>query len=550
MIKINKDQLPKIYSCAVIILVTIEAFWSITNIMFQQDEWLGVGGALFRRDSGGFVYVLGEIISNFYNHPRFLPVTSLSNYVVYNLLSLNFSLYGIFALILAIMNALLVNLAIHKLTKSYIISVVVSLFWVTNNLSYEAITWIGTLVPSQFSFLFFMLSFYFLLSFAEQRFKRKRYLILSILFISLSLLSKEGGAFYIFIFPLLAWYLYSKVSWKEMVKLVILLSLPLIIVFVSPRLLSPKPDVLVFSGGSAISRESILYNAFLLPARSVYQVYLPHTKIYEFIFLTKKLHYDEPDGVAESIRSDAISLLVSFYTLLLILLVAVVIKDKNRPLVLYSLIGLLTSTLPFIVFENKDAIMFPRYYAFPALWGGLLLASLVRGIASFAPRSQQLIILIIFIPLIANNIIGIKQLLAEDIMVGQYRKNMLNQLTELKPQLGKNNVFYFFTSYTGFYEFQSGFGQTLAVWLYDTGKIPRPVLIDLDFWNSYYEGMKSYPEGKYGYFMTYQKLTEALERNPEINLNEVHAYYWDHPKHTIKNVSQETRGKLKQDLKR
>lgn len=533
----------------VIILVTLVTFSDIQKIFFQQDEWLGLGGALYRRDSGGLIYVLGEIVSNFYQHPRFLPVTSLSNYVVYNLFGLNFSYYGIFALILAITNALLVNLVIHKLTRSYLISVAVSLFWVTNNLSYQSITWIGTLIPSQLSFSLFILSLYFLLIYAEQRFKKKRYLILSIAFISISLLSKEGGAFYIAVFPLLAWYHYSNVHLKEKIKLVLFLCIPLIIIFVLPRLfLPPRPDILEFTGGKAISSQNMVYNAFLLPARTIFQVFLPQKQIYEFIYSSKKIHYNEQDGVAEDIRADAFSLLVSFYTLFFVLLATTLIKDKNRTLGLLSVVGLFVSTLPFIMFENKEAIMDPRYYTFPALWGGLLLFSLIGGMVNSIPKFNRQIIVIAIIVVTAFNISGIKLLLAGDIKTGQYRKDMLNQLTELKPDLHNNNVFYFFTENNGFYEFQSGFGQTLAVWLYDTGKIPRPVLTDLDFMNYYYEGIKSYPEGKYGYFMTYQKLIEALKNNPEISLNEVHAYYWNHPKHTIKNVTLEIQDELNQDL--
>ena len=131
-------------------------------------------------------------------------------------------------------------------------------------------------------------------------------------------------------------------------------------------------------------------------------------------------------------------------------------------------------------------------------------------------------------------------------MVGDYRRGILNTVSAVKPDLEKSNVFYFFTDITGFYEFQSGFGQTLAVWLFDTGKIPKEALIDREFWDGY-EGIKYYPKGKYGYYMTYDKLLNGLRQNQDIPISSVYSFYWDYQKHTVKNVSEEIREKLKRD---
>ena len=149
------------------------------------------------------------------------------------------------------------------------------------------------------------------------------------------------------------------------------------------------------------------------------------------------------------------------------------------------------------------------------------------------------------LPLLGYYVTNIKRDLALDIKTGAYRKAMLETVSQIKPNLERNNVFYFFTDNNGFWEFQSGFGQTLAVWLYNTGKVPNEALTDPDFWDLSHEGLKQYKTGKYGYFMTYSKLLSALKENPDVSSDNVHAYYWDYQKHSVKNVSGNIREKLK-----
>lgn len=139
-------------------------------------------------------------------------------------------------------------------------------------------------------------------------------------------------------------------------------------------------------------------------------------------------------------------------------------------------------------------------------------------------------------------------MLAQDVMIGNYRKGILETVSAVKPNLGQDNIFYFFTDHTGFWEFQSGFGQTLAVWLYDTGKISKEALTDRDYWDLSYEGIKSYKKGKYGYFMTYSKLLTALSENRDIPISSVRSFYWDYQHHSVKDVSVEIQNRLVADL--
>ncbi|RJQ27605.1 hypothetical protein C4577_01055 [Candidatus Parcubacteria bacterium] len=547
-----------IISIFIIIIVTVITFWHAKDIFFQQDEWLGLGKAISRSDSGGLPSLIADLMPGDKPLVRLLPLTSIFNYIVFNLFGLKMWAYGVMSLGLAIINASIIYLAIRKLSKSSLIALGAALFWVTSSLSSQAITWIGAVIPSQMSLTAFLGSLYFMLIYLDSVFKERRWLIFSIILMVVSLSFKESGIYYLITFPLLIWFLKDKLkdNFLARFKTMLLIVLPVFLVLIMPRLLSVFNHQTASSSAPTYfaSSTNVIYNAFLLPARSAFHVFLPVGKIYENIYSASRVHYAEDAGLGgcavECLIGDSFSLMVSFYIIVIILLTTLLINRDQKKIVLISLASFFASLLPFILYQNRTTVLEIRYYIFPTLWMGVILSSICYYLLSKIPKFRLFLMLVIFVPLIAFNIMNIRKGMEVDVKVGEYRRQMLQTVTEIKPDLQKDNVFYFFTDNTGFYEFQSGFGQTLAVWFYNTGKIPKEALTDFDFYNSYYEGLKEYSEGKYGYFMTYEKLIIAFQNNPDLDVNVLHAYYWDHPKHTIKNVSFEIRNKLKSDLEK
>lgn len=541
-----------ILSLSIIIFVSIVSFGGINNIFFQQDEWLGLGGAIYRQETFG---TLGSIkqVFNFQNRnesTRFLPVTSIANQLTSTNLKLNTGYYGLLSLAIVTTCALIFNQIVYKLTNSYLIATLTSLMWITNNLAYQAITWIATMMPSLLTVLFFLLGLYFLLIFNEK--KKSYFFVISILSVTLSLFSKESSIFYLITYAMVIWFFFKeKFNKVKKFKLTALLFVPLIIAIFVPRFLFSLNDQNNFSPSVAsASIVEISYNLFLIPAKSLFHVYFPQTKIYELTYLANNIHYSaQTNGfVVESIITDAFSLLIAFYFLFFIFIITLLAKVEHRKIILFSLISFFASTLPFIIFKNDAAVLENRFYIFPALWASLLLTSILFVLFSKFGKFRSILMILAFVPIIIYNISGIRKSLAQDILIGNYRKGILNTVSGIKSQLGHDNVFYFYTENNGFYEFQSGFGQTLAVWFYSTGKIPKEALTDRDYWDLSYEGIKIYPEGGYGYFMTYGKLQQALKENPNITLNQVFSFYWDPQKHTVKNVSENIREKLKKDI--
>ena len=162
---------PHLISLLVIILIGVVTFLGIDKIFFQQDEWLGLGGAIYRQETFGTMGSIKQVF-NFQNRnesTRFLPITSIANHFLYNNFRLNTGAYGLLSLTILIICALLINSIVYKLTNSHLISTITSLLWVTNNLAYQAFTWIATMMPSLLTVLFFLLGLYFLLVYNEKQ---------------------------------------------------------------------------------------------------------------------------------------------------------------------------------------------------------------------------------------------------------------------------------------------------------------------------------------------------------------------------------------------
>ena len=214
----------KLISIAVIIFVVVIAFGNINKIFFQQDEWLGLGNAFSFRAGGGVKQIMQEVFLPSYALSRVLPLTGLTNYVVFNTFKLNPWAYGLLAVGVASLNAILLYLILQKWLDSDIVGILVASLWITNNLAVQSITWIGTFIPSQFSVLFFLLAWWFCL---------KGKIWITVILMWASLWYKEMAPFYILLFPVILW-LNQKLTRKNL----LILTLPLVIMLGLPRLVN------------------------------------------------------------------------------------------------------------------------------------------------------------------------------------------------------------------------------------------------------------------------------------------------------------------------
>jgi len=528
-----------------VILFGVVAYNGLTDLIFQQDEWMSLGASITRLEEGGVIRSIEDSFNLPASITRVLPVAAILNHYVFNIFGLDFFKYGLLALFLVIINSLVVFWFAYKLVGRWLPSIFAALMWLTNPLSYQAVSWFGAMSTAQISFLLFIVSSICLLIFLEGN--RKKWLFLSLVLILASVWTKETGVFYVVVFILLI--LRSRL--KNKIKYLLVVFIPIVIAFVIPRFFMVGNQGMDNVGGEQPGR--LTYNIFLLPARSLSQVYFSQKDMYDFFrYINTNYYGGQIDGyVVEGIIPDVVSIMMSFYFVLLILL-AVLISGRtvDRGIVFISLLSFFASVLPFAIFENRAAILEPRYYIYPALWGGIVFSFVIWSLLSRLGWLGKALFVLVGLMVLNYNVSGVQASLKADVELGSYRRDILETVSLVGPKLGKDIIYYFFTDHTGFYEFQSGFGQTLGVWFYDTGKVPREVLTDLDFWDPSYEGLKKFGDTKYGYFMTYDLLIEALRQNTDIILDNVHSFYWDHAGHSVTDVSEQIRDKLREDLAR
>lgn len=528
----------------VIIIVAVFTFGGLKDTFFQQDEWLGLGSALYRRDNGG----LSKVVYDIFHNPtsRFLPLTSLTNYFVFTTVKFNFGAYGVMAILLAILNTHLAYMFATKLLSSKLIGLASALFWLVNGMSFQAITWISPVVPSQLCFLFMLLGLNYFLRYLSK--PSLKLVVITTFLITCSLLYKEIGVFFVFVIPLLSLLQTNRSFLRtHFFHLAIIIVVPILVAQVSPLFFLPKLSTGTFTNLAPSAR--IISSAFIIPARSLFQIFVPLRPFYNLVYkFNTSFYLEETNGyVIETIVGDVVSLLGSVIILFIVTLCLAISSSRYSKIIAVCLLGFVSSCLPFVIFSANATLLEPRFYIFPSFWGGLLLGAFVAGVTSKFSKHPLLVRVLTGVGvtiLLAFHIVSVKKYIGADLGVASYRKSILNTIAQIKPNLSSTTIWYFYTDNNGFYEYQSGVGQMLAVWLYETGSIPDEALVDLNFWDAGYEGVKNFSSGAYGYFMTREKLKSHLDTHPEFDLTNLHAYYWDQQLHTVTNVSQAIRAEL------
>ena len=133
-----KKYISVISACAILALIIINIYLSLTKTFFQQDEWIGYGLYL-AKGSEVILQSTGSILGIFLGQGRIL--TNLVYFIFHTYFPLNAYPIAIFAIVFHIINTLIVFYLAKKLFKSTPSAFLGSLFFATNSISQSAITW-------------------------------------------------------------------------------------------------------------------------------------------------------------------------------------------------------------------------------------------------------------------------------------------------------------------------------------------------------------------------------------------------------------------------
>lgn len=177
-----------------IISINIIVFRKLSQAFFQQDEWFGLGKAIYSKTQGLGYYF--KILSGYH----FTPLSLFFYFWEFNSFGLNIAHYYLASVILHLITTFLVYVLIFNLTRRKTIGCIAALFFMLNSVSSQAITWIGAGINTLGCALFVLLSLIAFLEYIKSD-KRKFYYWSIVLFI-ISLGFKESSLFLLLFLPL------------------------------------------------------------------------------------------------------------------------------------------------------------------------------------------------------------------------------------------------------------------------------------------------------------------------------------------------------------
>lgn len=547
----------------------ILTFGKLPFTFFLQDEWLIIGTYL-RLDKADLDWLHRFFIYKQLTH--LVPFAHLVSYAQFELFRLNFFLYGASAIIIHLINTILVYYLSSLLLKKRILSFIAGFLFLTSSISHQGFTWIATTIGTSFSTLFLLLSLIFFTKYITKTTYKIRYLILSAVFLAISILFKEISIF-AFIFLPVFWFIYKRNDLAKL-KMILIMFVPLGVLYMSIRIINLIMINLTNSMESGFTQPGLgeyAFRIFALPLRFISQGILPQeiiikvssnwvNVVYPFYEDSQNLK-DLIPHIAQSVGAD----IVSFFFAVLVIIISIIFilfykkrEQQYAKTILLSLVFISLSSFPFILVPGKagfNSLIDGRHLYTTEIFTSILLAILTYGVYLWLPK-KKLALAVIFITVgsfIFFNVAKIRSELHKQVGIGFIRKSILNTITGLHPKLPERAVFYIESdkAYYGLapeekiLPFQSGFGQTLLVWYESKGH---------DFPSCMYEGQYLYDllsegyrecEGRgFGYFRKMEQLKRAVKENkfPTQNIN---AFTYDSSSNSLTDITTMVRDEFK-----
>lgn len=554
------------FLAAIYLFFAILVFGKLSSAFFQQDEWAIFGTfSYFDKTNLGWF----ERLFTYGQSTHTIPLSGLFSIFEHKLFGLNFSSYAYTSIAIHLINVGLVFYLAYLFFKKRLPAFIAGLLFLVDFIPSQAITWIATTSSTAGATLFTLLSLIFLTKFSLHK-NENKFIMISFIFLFISLLFKESSIF-MFLFAPLLWFVFdSKKSYK---RVLYLLAGVFIVgaLYVLPRLL-----LMLFNSGSVSVNDELthpslpvyIYRLITFPFKAITQSLIPDDVI---TYVAEKLillgypdfvHFGFPDPIVfQTIGSD----IISYFFALIILTICLwfyrraIAKNMltQANIIIISLVFIALSATPLIFIPGK-----PGYYSFfdsrylymSSIFKAILLANIFVLIYSFFERKKiiSIFLTLVFILFVVFNVLSIRIGIENEIIRGDVRKLILNQIQEKYPVVPAKVVFYT-ESDTAHYglpreekimPFFSGFGQTLLVWYEGHGQnFPACFFQDKYLYAIIEQGYKECEGRGYGYFRKLDSLKEAL-RKYDIDPKSVISFRYTSGEDKLEDIGGEVRKEL------
>lgn len=553
------------------LFAAIITFGKLPFSFFLQDEWLIIGTYL-HLDKANIDWLHKFFIYKQLTH--LVPFTHLVSYSQFELFRINFFLYGVVAIAIHLINALLVYHLSFLLLRKKFLSFVSGFLFLISSISHQGFTWIATTIGTSFSTLFLLLSLIFFTKYLNDSQSQKRNLLLSALFLIISLLFKEISIF-AFLFLAIFWFIYKRKDFTK-ARMALVTFFPFGILYLAIRIINLIIINISNTGTEAAfvqpGLEVYLFRIFILPLRFISQGILPQEFIIgisnKLVNLTYPLFKNSEElrlltpHIIESVGADIVSYFFSVIIICISIFFIVFYKRKEEhfsKIILLSLIFICLSSFPFILVPGKagyNSLIDGRHFYVTEIFTSILLSSI--GFSFYLLlRKSRVILIILFVTFMLfsfYHITSIRRELHQNVQIGNLRKGILEKIYTDYPRLPRNVIFYVESdkAYYGLapedkiLPFQSGFGQTLLVWYNEHGEpFPACFFEDQFLYVQVSEGYRECGGRGFGFFRKMKSLKSAIQKQ-NINAVTIIGFSYSSSTNTLTDITEDIRKELKQ----
>lgn len=528
----------------------VVSYLRVPGIFFQQDEILGFG--LFIKE--GSRIILSGLNPGVVMH--FVPLTMSLSYFLYSLFGPNYFVYNSVSLFFHLINAVLVYLtavSVLKRKSSQLIAVAV---FITSSSAAELLMW-PVINLNVISLTFSLLSWLLVINenFAQKITGVLRMSLITSLFL-LSIFSVEYGAGFAFFIPL-TYILLRQGSLRDKLKKLT----PFILgVFVYCLLrLIPLTEGSGFSSGFSSAGLPIYIRwAYLVP-RYFGQLFFSQHFI---LWLSGLLSHLYPLSINEVFIEAKIYPIVSFVLGVLIIVFSGIFYSKKAmregkkyaKTFLLITFSIAFSALPFLLIpgEAGSFSIFSSRYMYFGLFGLAIYLGFINDLLTVNSKSVSAIGILIFSgALILSGTLRNFEKGESLYRIGKMRLRIIKFVDGSIPNVPQKLIIYTESSqsYYGLpgeekiMPFQSGFGQTLLIFLGTRARFPLEFYPGWGLWEIMSQGYLENEERGFGYFRDLKLLEKAINEN-KIPEDSLYAFSWNGNEGAIVDISDRIRHEI------
>ncbi len=534
------------------------AYGNLTGSFYEQEEWLGIGNT-FIYGNQYLLQVLASPLKMLLGDGRIL--SGLVTYFFYSNFPFNTLPLSLLQITIHILNSLLVYLLLKKTVKKTLPAIMGSAFFAVNAVSQSAVTWSAAFSTLPATTLI-LLSLYLLFASTNNLSSviSKKYLIIALFLLYTSFLFKQIGVFMFALLPIAGIYMSSsqKRSFGDLINLKLVVPLAVFLFVVIAWLAYFKnisgPNALFLTGTANNFFQTLTVRSLLYPLTSFSLVFIPPEQFLSFARHITNLYYPffPPEQfilIAQTVVLDLLSVILSFFIISVLVILSRRVSQSSK--ILWFLVAFtLASYLPYAIIAKSYSYLDSRYYYLAGVGASFLLAWILAQVSAKSKKWGWAFVILACL-FILTHATTTRQEVKKQIQTAGERKQLLSQLNQQIPTLKENKNIFFVTGSSDFYlpghkiPFQNGFGHTLAVWYYRSGKVPQEVIKNRSLFEFGSQGYYEYGNSGFGYFSDMNVLKDTVVKY-NLPPTAVTAFYYDAESKSLINITQNALEELKE----